>query len=116
MVSQSLADVPGCTNEATTKAGQISFTRLGRGNTPSEQEPGTANLSPIRKKIRNAKHIDHSKEVIMASWREGTKKQYCTYITKWKQFCDERNINWLDAEVEQGIDFLAYLFEQKVKL
>ncbi len=55
-----------------------------------------------------------AKEVIMASWREGTKKQYCTYLTKWKQFCDERNINWLDAEVEQGIDFLAYLFEQKL--
>ncbi len=114
MVSQSLADVPSCTNQATTKAGQISFTRLTRGNTPSEQEPGTANLSPIRKKLELQNISTTAKEVIMASWREGTKKQYCTYLTKWKQFCDERDINWLDAEVEQGIDFLAYLFEQKL--
>lgn len=48
----------------------------------------------------------------MASWREGTKKQYCTYLTKWKQFCTKRNINWSNAKVEQGIDFLAQLFEQ----
>jgi hypothetical protein len=46
--------------------------------------------------------------------REGTKKQYGTYVTKWKQFCDERKINWLDAEVEQGIDFMAFLFEHRL--
>ncbi|CAB3991208.1 Hypothetical predicted protein [Paramuricea clavata] len=33
---------------------------------------------------------------------------------RWKQFCAERNINWSNATVEQGIDFLANLFEQKL--
>ena len=50
----------------------------------------------------------------MASWRESTKKQYRTYLTRWKQFCAERNINWSNATVEQGIDFLANLFEQEL--
>ena len=50
----------------------------------------------------------------MASWRAGTKKQYGTYLKKWKRFCAERNINWLNATVEQGIDFLAQLFEQNL--
>ncbi|CAB4017117.1 Transposon Tf2-6 poly [Paramuricea clavata] len=55
-----------------------------------------------------------AKDVIMASWRESTKKQYRTYLTRWEQFCAERNINWSNATVEQGIDFLANLFEQKL--
>jgi hypothetical protein len=53
-------------------------------------------------------------DVIMASWRESTKKQYRTYLTRWKQFCAERHINWANATVEQGIDFLANLFEQEL--
>jgi hypothetical protein len=50
----------------------------------------------------------------MSLWHPGTKKQYYTYLTKWKRFCAERNINWSNATVEQGIDFLAHLFEQNL--
>lgn len=78
------------------------------------QDVATSGMSIIRTKIERYNISDTAKDVIMASWREGTKKQYCTYLDKWKRFCAERNINWLNATVEQGIDFLAQLFEQKL--
>ena len=46
----------------------------------------------------------------MASWRTGTTKQYDVYLKRWEQFCQSKGINRFDANVENGIDFLATLF------
>ena len=46
----------------------------------------------------------------MASWRTGTTKQYDVYLKRWEQFCQSNGINRFDANVENGIDFLATLF------
>lgn len=51
-----------------------------------------------------------AKDIIMASWRTGTTKQYDVYLKRWEQFCQSKGINRLDASVENGIDFLATLF------
>lgn len=45
----------------------------------------------------------------MASWRTGTTKQYDVYLKRWEQFCQSKEVNRLDASVENGIDFLATL-------
>jgi hypothetical protein len=31
--------------------------------------------------------------ILLASWRRSTQKQYATYISKWILFCDKRKIN-----------------------
>ena len=47
----------------------------------------------------------------MASWRTGTTKQYRTYLSRWEVFCNQKGFNHLNASVENGIDFLASLFQ-----
>ena len=52
-------------------------------------------------------------EIIMRSWRFGTKKQYRTYLQRWHIFCDLRKINPVCGTIENGIfneykNFLSY--------
>ena len=46
----------------------------------------------------------------MASWRNGTGKQYQSYLSRWEIFCKERDIDPSTALVDTGIDFLASLY------
>ena len=48
----------------------------------------------------------------MASWRASTGKQYHIYLSRWEEFCKSRNINKFSASIENGIDFLASLYEK----
>ena len=48
--------------------------------------------------------------IISASWRPSTKKQYGVYIKKWKAFCAKNNLNSVQAEVKDVLDFLSELF------
>lgn len=50
---------------------------------------------------------DNALQLIMASWDEGTKKQYNTYARKWMEFCIMNKISATDAKVEQAIEFLT---------
>ena len=43
----------------------------------------------------------------MASWREGTSKQYQTYLSKWQQYCRERNIDAFEPGITNGIEFIV---------
>jgi len=49
--------------------------------------------------------------VLMASSREGTSKQYQTYLTKWQQYCRERNIDVFEPGITNGIEFVVSLYK-----
>ena len=76
-------------------------------NTQATLPPG---LSLIRQTLTGHGISTKAKDIIMASWRTGTTKQYEVYLKQWEQFCQSQGINRLDASVENGIDFLATLF------
>ena len=46
----------------------------------------------------------------MASWRHSTRKQYSTYINKWAQYSNKRQINSFHTSVNHILDFLTELF------
>ena len=47
----------------------------------------------------------------MASWRQGTLKQYKTFLAKWELFCKNNKITPSQATTEDGIEFLTSLFK-----
>ena len=49
-------------------------------------------------------------EVLMASWRTGTTKQYHTYLKKWLLYCKENAVDVFRPGVNQGVEFLVSLF------
>ena len=83
---------------------------------PTRCEPSTTQatlptgLSLIRQTLIGHGLSTKAKNIIMASWRTGTTKQYDVYLKRWEQFCQSKGINRLDASVENGIDFLKTLF------
>ncbi len=55
---------------------------------------------------------DIAANIILQSWRNGTKKQYTTCLRQWEKYC-EQNIDPVSATVTQGINFLGDLYEKQ---
>lgn len=51
-------------------------------------------------------------EIIMASWRPGTLKQYNVYVKKFKEFCKKHRLDSSKVSCYDGIEFLTDLFKQ----
>ena len=51
-----------------------------------------------------------AQDIIMASWRANTSKQYHTYLRRWEEFCLAKGNKPLKATVENGIEFLTELY------
>ena len=52
--------------------------------------------------------------VILASWRNSTCKQYNSYLLRWKAFCDQKQITSENAGVLEGLAFLTQLHNQNL--
>ena len=52
-----------------------------------------------------------AQEIILHSWKKGTKKQYRSYIKQWSGFCSGRDIDPMHPTVPQTIEFLQTLYE-----
>ena len=53
----------------------------------SSQKVGPYDLYCIRENLTKKSLFTDSQDIILASWKKGTSKQYHTYIKKWTEFC-----------------------------
>lgn len=82
---------------------------------PSTKRQTSLNsLSLIRKCYENRNISGKATEIILASWRVGTQKQYVTYIKKWISFCSKKQINSLQADINEVLEFLTELYENGI--
>lgn len=80
--------------------------------TPFKKETKYAGMSPVWQFIQDQGISDAAARLIMASWRDGTKKQYSIYISKWQVFCNRRQVNHIQPSVALVLDFLTVLYQQ----
>ena len=96
-------------------------TKTSKGTTDPSQRPHSM-PSPTRlttlvsvpliwKQLNNTGVSAAAQEVIMASWRQGTLKQYKTFLAKWELFSKNNKISLSQATTEDGIEFLTSLFK-----
>ena len=52
-----------------------------------------------------------AENIIMASWSDGTKKQYGTYARKWLKYCSDNHMDYCRASVPEVIEFLTDMFK-----
>ena len=50
-------------------------------------------------------------DIIAASWKGSTKSQYQVYIKKWKHFCAERKISYLQVRLSDVLEFLTKMLD-----
>ena len=102
-----------CNPISLAKAGGPTFTiTLSSNTTPLKEEIDYAGMSPVWQSIQDRGISEAAAKLIIASWRDRTKKQYSTYITKWQKFCNQRQISHIQPSVVSVLDFLTLLYQQ----
>lgn len=69
-------------------------------------------MSLVREKLSQRNLSSTATSVILSSWRKTSSKQYKSYLLRWESFCTNKNIDKFTCEVEQGLEFLAHLFDE----
>ena len=53
-------------------------------------------------------------DILMASWRKSTGKQYTSYLSRWVTYCKNKQLDVTHASINDGLDFLTLLYKQGV--
>ena len=77
-----------------------------REHTPAESKTTAPGMQSIRGRLAKQGISGDITDVIMCSWRPGTRKQYNVYIKKWQTFCLQGKINCLQPTVHNVLEFL----------
>ncbi|XP_061187368.1 uncharacterized protein LOC133195519 [Saccostrea echinata] len=78
---------------------------------PPTEKNETGRIPCIGESFKNRGLSDDTQKILLSSWRESTKKQYRAYIEKWLSFCNSRQINVFEANVNNVLSFLTELFQ-----
>ena len=68
-------------------------------------------LSCVRERFLIEGLSNESTNIIMESWWKSTSIKYQVYINQWLDFCKNHNINYQNASVSNGLDFLTSLYQ-----
>ena len=110
MVSQSSGDAETGTNLPQSRKGPTPVSKSSRGSTPNLAQTEPSSLSLIRESLGKYNLSSSAKDVLMASWRDGTSEQYHTYLKRWRQYCDDKDIDLFQPGVHNGVEFLVSLY------
>ena len=111
MVPSTGQDACGPSSAATTETRPTGAAIRPRTQTPTVSQAPTDGLSLIRKGLQDKGVSPRAQEILLQSWREGTKKQYTVYLRKWELFASGRDFNPIQPSVSEILDFLTELFE-----
>ena len=75
------------------------------------QETANPRCATIRQALK-ARGFQGDGEIMCASWRKTTHKQYEIYLQKWTWFCGGKIINPFNADVSAVLEFLTGLFAE----
>lgn len=98
------------TSSVTTQT-EIIIYSSNRQNSSITKSNAPDSMSTIRRNYESEGISRNATNIILASWRRSTQKQYATYISKWILFCDKRKINSVCPTLNQVLEFLNSLFE-----
>ena len=73
-----------------TSAQGLTDTSLQRDGTPPKDQAKDGGMSVIREFYQTQGISQSATQLLLASWRGGTKKQYDVHVKKWTKFCAER--------------------------
>lgn len=111
MVAQTAENAGDCTSKTTMSQRSIDSSPLG-GSTPLKRPATNDGMSVVRKHFTARGISESATNLLMQSWRSGTKKQYSCYIKKWELFCAQRKTDCVQPPIEEVLDFLTELYSK----
>ena len=101
--------LPGSKNQTTS----LSSTRSGPRVSNKKDEPGC--FLHIRQELKNRGIQQGARDLILQSWRDGTKQKYNVYINQWFEFCKSKSIDPFHPELRFILMFLTGLYTKGLK-
>ena len=83
----------------------------GASNPPVHASDG---LLVVREQLRERGISAEGAEILLASWKPGTRRQYHPHIKRWAQYCDRRHVDSLNPNVSNIINFLSDVFHREL--
>ncbi len=77
---------------------------------PTSQNVETSYLSCILKTLQVKGFTTETIDIILSSWRGGTKSRYQSVAKRWFKFCEKNNCDALSPTLPLAISFLSELF------
>ena len=112
LVCESNGNVGKASNSSESIEGSAMTSQSSGRDTPTVQKATSHGLSLIRKSIEFQNLSAFSTDIIMASWRKGTKKQYMSYLVRWEGYCKREHIEPHNPGKVKAIEFLRELYEE----
>ncbi|XP_028392200.1 uncharacterized protein LOC114531256 [Dendronephthya gigantea] len=88
----------------------VDLTQPPHGTTSTTSKAKPTGSSIIRERIKRHGLTSSTTDIVMASWRTGTAKQYSIYLTKWKTYCDNEGVDMFCPGVMHAVEFLGSLY------
>jgi hypothetical protein len=107
-----VAGLAGPTDRCSSRSSTgVEISRRTNGPFPPIAKVAIDPLQLVREALIAKNVPDPAADIIMRSWRQGTKKQYGVYLRKWQTFCGINNVDMTTTRVTDVLGFLASLVE-----
>ena len=80
-------------------------------STSVEGQSGVSCMFRVRKHFQKQGFSKRTTEILMSSWKTGTKKQYSSCIERWIRYCRKREVNQLQPDITNILEYFSYLFD-----
>ena len=117
LVSPSYADVCGAADNSQSSQTPPPTTRETwetRETTSTSQNPNATSMPLVREQLQNLGLSPDTIDILMASWRKSTGKQYATYLSRGVTYCKNKQLVVTHATINDGLDFLTLLYKKRV--
>ncbi len=111
MVAKSDENVDTRANPIANREAHIDSTKSTKSGSSTLSEVNPTTMPGIGGFLKDRGLLQQAAELVLQSWREGTRKQYNPYIKRWQLYCSERQIDSISAPIEVGVNFLAELYD-----
>lgn len=110
LVSRSVTNVGCSTNQAANYGESVETTKNGDISSQSSNvEPNS--MAPLNRNFQTEGFSESATNLLNASWRKGTQRDYSNKFEKFCSWCDQQQIDPYNASLSQVADFLVHLFD-----
>ena len=104
-----IADIASCDNQENERPVNVTSQKT---SLSSLTKIDTDGMSCVRENFQVRGFSERTTNIIMSSWRTGTKKQYQTFIRRWIQYTVEREIDKFHPSLGDVLNFFTSLFDK----
>ena len=113
-IPQTPSNVSGCSKNTTVTTDFLTNAGDETRGSPLSQETGSDCLQIDLQSYETQEFSQKATSIILKSWRQGTTKQYSSYIKRWATYCRQKQIDPVSATDPQALDFLVEIYETGV--